>query len=332
MSKIIVSILSRHTLPNFLLIKEFESMYDELLFITTPEAEDRSRQIEEALNLSAETAIHLSVDSDEYREILSKLESDWEVRDEDEYIVNLTGGTKMMSLAVHDFFAKFNSTAFYYVTRDNTLYNLVTGESQEIHYRASLEDYLRLYGLNFSSSLPSETGRTNAFDLYNQVKQRQFRLTREMKYAQDLESSQERAYYSGAWFEDYVYWRIRKQFNLTESHIAHSLKIYRATSGQSYDNEIDVAFMLNNALYVIECKVGMNGYNPAHSKRASADTIEGYLYKLAAVSKDLGFQVHPYLFTIHDISDSRESLDKRCQILGIKIIGRKELNEKEIRF
>ena len=50
--------------------------------------------------------------------------------------------------------------------------------------------------------------------------------------------------------------RIKKELNLREQDIAMSLKIYREDS-QNNDNEIDVAFMYENTLYIIECKVSI---------------------------------------------------------------------------
>ena len=108
-----------------------------------------------------------------------------------------------------------------------------------------------------------------------------------------------------------------------------SLKIFRNASEQN-DNEVDVAFMFENTLYIIECKVSMIGYGkePQH-------TIEDYLYKLAAISKDFGLIVRPYIFTLHKmekLSDSsRKNINKRMRILGIcNIIDGKKLLKKKI--
>ena len=125
--------------------------------------------------------------------------------------------------------------------------------------------------------------------------------------------------------------RIKKELNLREQDIAMSLKIYREDS-QNNDNEIDVAFMYENALYIIECKVSMNGYG-----KEKWQTIEDYLYKLAAISKDFGRIVRPYIFTLHKMEKlpdgSLKGLQKRMQILGIRnIIDGKQLSKQKIEF
>ena len=48
------------------------------------------------------------------------------------------------------------------------------------------------------------------------------------------------------------------------------------------------------------------------------ETTEEYLYKLAAISKDFGLKVNPYLFTLHKMEKISGNFDKRIKILGIK--------------
>ncbi len=141
---------------------------------------------------------------------------------------------------------------------------------------------------------------------------------------------EDKRYYGGGWFEEYTYSLIKRQFHLCDEDIALSLKIYRNKVKTPNDNELDVAFMLDNALYVIECKVTMNGYNST-----VPHTVETYLYKLAAVSKDYGLVVNSYLFTLHKLSllssGSIHGIEKRCKILGIRgIIGPEELSKDKL--
>ncbi|GHT36953.1 hypothetical protein FACS189435_0930 [Bacteroidia bacterium] len=50
----LVSLISEHVLPNFLFIKEMTGRYDELLFVTTKEMEDKaiSNRLKKALGLN----------------------------------------------------------------------------------------------------------------------------------------------------------------------------------------------------------------------------------------------------------------------------------------
>lgn len=334
MSTILVSILSKHTLPNYLFIREMEGKYDELLFITTPEVDKDNRgfQLQSALGKEEGDVVYVSVDGNDYRKALDDLRN-WEIRKDDKYIVNLTGGTKMMSLAVHDFFLNFD-TCFYYVPiGKNQYYNLSTGIWLPLLYRASLKEYFALYGMKYTcdNTLTHSEEQTKA--LFEEVRYRRFRLPFKLIHARDegvWQTPEDKRYYGGGWFEEYTYSRIKRQYRLRDEDIALSLKIYRNKVQATNDNELDVTFIRDNALYVIECKVTMMGFNAT-----VPHTIETYLYKLAAISKDYGLVVNPYLFTLHQLSTlskgTLHNLDKRCRILGIKgIIGPQDLSNNQL--
>lgn len=321
MSRVIVSIISQHSVPNFIFIKEMEGQYDEYLFITTEEIDKQMRgeQLENALKVKTEVG-YISINANDYISAIQTLRKEWPERADDEYIVNLTGGTKMMSLAVHDFFASKKSTFYYVPIGLNTYYNLNTGELRNIRYRVNLHEYFTLYGIKYNCIKEAELKHTEAEarELYNEVKQNHFYLPQKLKYAQEAPTPDLKAYYSGQWFEQFSYYCLKQAFDLDEDNIALSAKIYR-DDNTTNDNELDVAFMLDNALYVVECKVTMWGLG------GPRETIEEYLYKLAAISKDFGLQVRPYIFTLHQISKMeksvRDSLTKRCRILGIRNIA-----------
>lgn len=323
MSRVIVSILSNHSIPNFLFFKEMTGKYDEFLFITTPEIDKlgREEQLVNALSVNVEDEGCICVDGNDYKSILAELNSQWPVRDGDEYIVNLTGGTKMMSLAVHDFFAAKGAQFYYVPIGKNIYYNLNTGEKKLISYRANLKEYFTLYGIRYNSVPESEFGHSadEAMDIYKEVSRRRFHLPYRLTHAHEAETSDMRHYLSGEWFEQFSYYKIKDAFNLDEDHIAQSLKIFRNNGEKTNDNELDVAFMYENALYVIECKVSMNGWTGGGKEPKLV--VGDYLYKLAAISKDFGLQVKPYLFTLHNMEkfseDEKHSFVRRCHILGI---------------
>lgn len=329
MSRVLVSIISKHTLPNLLLIKEMKGNFDELAFITTPEVERMNTDVymTKALKVNEADIATLKVDGNDYHKTMEDLNRDWEVRQGDKYIVNITGGTKIMSLAVHDFFSQFDSEFYYVPISQNKYNNIVTGEWTPITYRASLKEYLTLYGLSFSSEDHLMRDASYTYNLFQRVKNKKFKLTWEMYNAQEQESPEDKRYYGGTWFEEYTYLRLKKQYNLDDSMIARGVKISHSPNSVYNDNELDVAFMFNNELYVVECKVTMFGYGSD-----ARETIDKYLYKLAAISKDFGLNVNTFLFTLHDMNkfpeQARDNISKRCRILGIKgIISSKELTE-----
>lgn len=332
MKKVLVSILSDHLVPNYLFIKEMRGQYNELLFIGTPYTESKAiaTHLENALENRKSNIKKVILESDQYQEGVQSLEN-ISLPTDVHYIVNLTGGTKIMSLIVYDFFRKLNSSFYYIPIGKNTYCNIEEENMHALQYRISLREYFTLYGLHYECDNGLLKEAKTTFQFFEKQKKRKFYLSDEIKKSHQAETATDKKYYAGEWFEEYTYLRIKKELNLRKQDIAMSLKIYREDS-QNNDNEIDVAFMYENALYIIECKVSMNGYG-----KEKWQTIEDYLYKLAAISKDFGLIVRPYIFTLHKMEElpdgSLKGLQKRMQILGIRnIIDGKQLSKQKIDF
>lgn len=319
MSKTIVSILSDHLLPNFLFIKEMEGQYSDLLFVSTPQMEmqEKAMHLEVALGRKERSVRRIVVANDNYKEILDALHAE-QLSDSVEYVVNITGGTKTMSLAVHEYFCQFNASFVYVPIGKNSYYDFSTDQTHSLDYRVSLNEYFTLYGLAYDYDNDLICDAQRPFNLFNEQKMSNFYLTKELRYAQKAPRPELRRYLGGEWFEEYVYLRIKRDFNLRDEDIAKSVKICRLSS-TSNDNELDVVFVKDNALYVIECKVSMTGYG-----KEPKSVVDEYLYKLAAISKDFGLRVNSYIFTLHQMwrfaKATQENMSKRMRILGIRDI------------
>ena len=319
MSKTIVSILSDHLLPNFLFIKEMEGQYSDLLFVSTPQMEmqEKAMHLEVALGRKEGSVRRIVVANDNYKEILDALRAE-QLSGSVEYVVNITGGTKTMSLAVHEYFCQFNASFVYVPIGKNSYYDFSTDQTHSLDYRVSLNEYFTLYGLayDYDNDLICDAQRT--FKLFDKQKMSNFYLTNELRDAHKAPRPELRRYLGGEWFEEYVYLRIKRDFNLRDEDIAKSVKIFRLSS-TSNDNELDVVFVRDNALYVIECKVSMTGYG-----KEPKSVVDEYLYKLAAISKDFGLRVNSYIFTLHQMwrfaKATQENMSKRMRILGIRDI------------
>lgn len=332
MKKVLVSILSDHLVPNYLFIKEMRGQYNELLFIGTPYTESKAiaTHLENALENRKSNIKKVILESDQYQEGVQSLEN-ISLPNDVQYIVNLTGGTKIMSLIVYDFFRKLNSSFYYIPIGKNTYCNIEEENMHALQYRISLREYFTLYGLHYECDNALLKDAETTFQFFEKQKKQKFYLSGEIKKSHQAETATDKKYYAGEWFEEYTYLRIKKELNLREQDIAMSLKIYREDA-QNNDNEIDVAFMYENTLYIIECKVSMLGYG-----KKPQQTIEEFLYKLAAISKDFGLIVRPYIFTLHKMEElpdgSLKGLQKRMQILGIRnIIDGKQLSKQKIEF
>lgn len=319
MSKTIVSILSDHLLPNFLFIKEMEGQYSDLLFVSTPQMEmqEKAMHLEVALGRKEGSVRRIVVANDNYKEILDALRAE-QLSGSVEYVVNITGGTKTMSLAVHEYFCQFNASFVYVPIGKNSYYDFSTDQTYSLDYRVSLNEYFTLYGLAYDYDNDLICDAQRPFNLFNEQKMSNFYLTEELRYAQKAPRPELRRYLGGEWFEEYVYLRIKRDFKLRDEDIAKSVKICRLSS-TSNDNELDVVFVKDNALYVIECKVSMTGYG-----KEPKSVVDEYLYKLAAISKDFGLRVNSYIFTLHQMwrfaKATQENMNKRMRILGIRDI------------
>lgn len=119
MNNTLVNIISDQTLPNYLFIKELYSPGDSIVFLETSSRCDQKRWILNALKASG-----INISSDKWESILLD-EENWDgmykqlsdiIKSDQHYLVNLTGGTKYMSLAVQSAFEKHCDIAdFYYI-------------------------------------------------------------------------------------------------------------------------------------------------------------------------------------------------------------------------
>jgi hypothetical protein len=93
-----------------------------------------------------------------------------------------------------------------------------------------------------------------------------------------------RFYVNGGWFEQHVYGlclNIKKQTGIQD--IARSIQVDRLHQNKPVRNEIDVTFLKDNRLYVIECKTKRySGHDAVHSDGANT------LYKLDTLKDLLG--------------------------------------------
>ena len=301
----LVSILSEHLLPNFLLAKEYTGKYNQHIFITTSRMSENNiaSRLCNVLEVEKELVKVIEVLEDDLPDIQCKLKKENFNRN-DKYLVNLTGGTKIMSIAVFQHFFKYDTEFFYVPIATNKIENVSSGKSSPLNYRINVPEYLSLYGLSIAVS--------------------------NLKNTQNVSK--------GEMFENFVFDCIRKAKNLysEKNQIAQGVKIFRNHDEKQNDNEIDVMWTENNLLYVGECKVSL--WKPKEIdiyKRPinnPPEYLDEIMYKLSAISKDFGLRVNSYIFIKKGLQpnifneDRLRSIEKRMKILGIKGI----LNEKEL--
>ncbi len=114
-------------------------------------------------------------------------------------------------------------------------------------------------------------------------------------------------YLTGGWFEEYVYYLVKKY--LKPQDIAIGVKISRA--GVRHDNELDVVFTKGNKLFVIECKTGVQ------TERLFNEIV----YKLCAISEALlGMSCYSYIFSLK--WDDTDVLKRIADNMGITFVDK----------
>lgn len=330
MKSVLVSVISAQTVPNFLLIKELRGFYSGMVFISTPEMEgrgtdsmSRSRWIERASGIPEGSIPRVIVREDSWpdiQQILLEFFPDQSIP----YLVNLTGGTKVMTLAIFRHFAVSGNTILYVPFPKNEYCELfpdIHTPPVKIKYRSTLSEYLAAHGLYFTCTAEFSKDQPTTELFFNEVQKSNFRISEieEIKHAHDMSFPDDRKYYSGGWFEEYVYHLIKKSFNLSDRRIALGVNLYRNQEDIVSDNEYDLMFVFRNTLYVIECKT-----SAGNSKEYARINLDRFLYKLGAITRDFGLKVNSYVFTLTNFRNAEnrmsQQLEKRQRILGVKAI------------
>lgn len=348
--KILVSLVSEQTVPNVELIKEMYNQVNALLFISTNFMEKNGNRewILNALRNEIELPEILSpiiVDPFSFSDIEEKLNI--YIEDENDYIVNLTGGTKVMSLAVHDFF-KNVSSEMYYLTGRGQYIKVHPGRSRPIinlKSKLGLKEYMEAYGFiitNVSEPLKNfELAKNildyflNSFDnekdidILNILRERRSKNTT----IQDVEGLREflnrvrfresndgkldkyeSRFLSGDWLEEYLFYFLKEKHNIEDEELGISWNVEKNNS----KNEFDVLVMKNNKLYVFECKTSIY-LDSDESQTFIGDTI----YKSDSLRNKLGLFAQTIIFTLSDLSEPKlKSHIQRAEASRVKLIDR----------
>ena len=134
MKTLLISLVSDQTVPNVQLINEFKNEYTDYQFITTKAMEAKGCRIwiETAAKISCKGE-PIVVNEFSYDDIQQRLLS-FDFTGYEKLIVNLTGGTKVMTLAAHEFF-KEEGADIYYVTGIDKKYIKVFPGKRKVEFK-----------------------------------------------------------------------------------------------------------------------------------------------------------------------------------------------------
>jgi hypothetical protein len=333
MQTILISLISDQTIPNILLIKELNGRFDQMVFISTSSMEKTGKSvwIEESAGIEKGSVPRLIVEENNWGDITRKLETyDWPAGSN--FIVNQTGGTKVMTLAVFEFFSKPGNWIIYSSIGRNQYEELFPDRQAKavaINYRLNLKEYLQghgiLYKYKIASRLPFEQLKT-VFKKYRQCNY-------DINLLNDGYSGEWKNYYTGTWFEEYLYYKIRKDLNLNENAILMGVELmhFNQISRSGKDKELDIVFTFNNELYIAEAKVSIG------RSGLKKDLLDQIMFKLSAINKHFGLRSHAMILTLADTNERSEifnvDLMRKASVLGIEwIANRKEITNSNFSF
>lgn len=293
MKTTLVSLISEQTIPNVQFINELKQTIDHYIFITTEKMMKNgvSEWIKSACSIQNKDVTEIQVNQFEYDDIIIKLDQ-FDFDQFDKKCVNLTGGTKMMTLAAFDYFKELGAE-IYYVTGTNDEYiKLSPGRRKktlQLYSKINLNQYLTAYGFKITQSTPSGISQEqneiifksyldgifhNYTELLNVLRSFRNKAIKEIESIENLDrfitdigyspktkgtlDKYEVKYLTGEWFEDFVANKIKSELNLSDNEIETGLHISKKNkNNESITNEMDVLFVFKNNLYTIECKTSI---------------------------------------------------------------------------
>ncbi len=369
MSRIHVCLVSDQTMPNILGIYHFRP--DELLFITTEKMEQKEKvsaiiKTLDKLKLEyGDRASKIIVQEDSILDCHRKID-DWiGGREDSEFVVNLTGGTKIMSIAAYEYFKDFTSKMIYIPIPKNEFIapfpKKRPSKPERLDLRVSVVQYLTAYGLNVLNEKKLKRYMQEANkreDLsrwivanYNEIKNllvwlsgklRKHRDDKSMVFSETFlgaskkeitlldkmgfsrkgnSTSKELArseirYLTGGWLEEFCFNEVSKFFGKGIDDAVIGLKMLNP---QGRDNEFDIMFTKDNALYFVECK----------SLDQFDDKNTDILYKIGALQKEFGLRIKSFLVTTspYILKDNslRPSVRARAEQFNTQVIPPSEV-------
>ncbi len=364
MKKLLVSLVSDQTIPNVQLIKEFRNETNKYLFITTEGMEKKGTResIIKACQLEKETLLNpVKVDPfsfDDMEEQLDKVDFE----EFEKVIVNLTGGTKVMTLGAFDYFKEVGADIYYLTGQDDTLIKVSPGRKknvERVESSVNVKEYLTSYGFDLIESKPSNISSQyteKIFEIFNggvfnkygetlkelRIEGRKRNNTSIDKikdlrtFLEEIEfplsnddkiSKLEAKYLTGEWFEEFVTKKLQNELGVADEYISTGLEITKQNrKGEAVPNEMDVVLVWKNRIHTIECKTSVFFEEIQPDGTSKTKSIIGEtLYKSDSLQKGLGLFANTFLFILDSLDQVENKLRqhlKRAELLGIKVVDK----------
>ena len=140
MARTLVNIISAQTIPNYIFIKDFYVEGDSLLFFTSSTMIKPLKYILDTLGLSDKDVEIHQLTEENWRVMCQEIAS--VIKPDVNYLVNTTGGTKYMSMAVSEEFHKHPNADFFYIPYPKNVYLKTSEKAIPIKHRVSIKEYM----------------------------------------------------------------------------------------------------------------------------------------------------------------------------------------------
>ncbi len=352
MAKIAVIIISDQSVQNVQFIKEIGT-FEKYIFVSTKAMETKgcSEWICKALHLQENQIQKLIVNEFGPKSVTQALQEHY--NENNQYFVNITGGTKLMSLAVNDFFQSKSNATIYYLTGRNEILNLKTEEKEKLTQKITLTEYLTSYGIKINKNhqptyeedisqkiydefIKAEQTNVDCLQELRDFIQEKNRNAKKVPFSKlpclaellqnfefspekpDELSKKEAEYLTGKWLEEYTYHKIKEHLHLADDSIGLGL-ILQKSNIKDTDNDFDVMFIYENELYIIECKTSHIIGNKSQ--------LNEYIYKLDALRKEFGIFPKAFIYTLGNLPTKelqQNQLKDRLKFHKITLITKNE--------
>ncbi len=310
MARIVISILGGQTIPNILFIKEFgQSKSTKHIFISSKEMNELqvAETIAAVCNLKPKQVQVIMLDTKSVLKINDVLKHT-DFAETDEYVVNITGGNKLMSQMAFAFFSKMPNASIYYLPINELAIQQLHPQLAEVPLasKVTLEEYLLAHNFVVSDKGDITNFQQSPHAIFKEVIKQggpsRVKIITDT-LAQDYLRN-DKVYLSGAWFEEWLYLFIKKELGLSTDDIAFNIKLkhLRSVSILESDNEVDVAFVFKQKLYMLECKVYTS------SLPIKGDKVVMPMYKNAAIAKNFGLQAKNFVAILAPMGNGQQRI------------------------
>ncbi len=170
MKTCLISLVSDQTIPNILVACDVEA--DFLLLVSTDAMEKRNKSVDIVKTLSLigptygpETFDVINISEDSVLDFHEKV-TDWlrRFRGEFTFVVNITGGTKLMSIAAYELFKTYDARIVYMPISQNAYFPVHRPEALTfIGLRLTVTQYFSAYGVTVKNWDELESSRSEAW-------------------------------------------------------------------------------------------------------------------------------------------------------------------------